>query len=712
MEEIKAACRNCHGGCSAIVTVEGGKVTKIRPDPDGPLNHGRMCVKGLRGIEILYHPDRLQYPMRRTAERGAGKWEKISWDTAYEIMAEKLEGIIGRYGAESIAIGQGTGRHHFHHVPRFANTLGTPNWFEPGFAQCFFPRVQVGMMTFGASPIADYYGDTMPACILVWGHNHEITSAGSECQFLIYDALKAGARMIVVDPRRTNLASKAEHWLCIRPGTDAALALGMLNIIIAEELYDKDFVDNWTYGFEALRERVAEYTPERVSEITWIPQAEILAAARMFATTGPATLEWGVAIENTPNTTQTVRAVSLLMAITGNYDVPGGWLEDLGILPAADHNNHLLSEEQGKKRLGEKEYRVLAGNHNHFPSAHIPSIHQALITGEPYPIKALMLFGNNGVISNGGAQKTYEATKKAEFIVCMDLFMTPMAELADLVLPAAAWMELNEIHCAPDWGHTILVQKQVVRTGECKSDEEVFCELCSRMGLDYGAERPEDIYDEQLRQAAKKYPQLDGLTFEKIKELNYIQIPYTYRKYEQRGGFPTPTGKVELYSTVLEKLGYDPLPYFEEPPESPYSTPEVYLEFPLVLTTGGRVPGYFCSEQRQIASLRKLRPDPVVEMHPETAVKYGISDGDWVWIESPRGKITQRASVHEGIDPRVINCEYGWWFPERPGPEHGCFESNANVLTTMEGPYDPCMGTYQLRGLLCRIYKNNDKVEK
>lgn len=711
MEEIKAACRNCHGGCSAILTVEDGKVTKIRPDPDGPLNRGRMCVKGIRGVEILYHPDRLQYPMRRIAERGAGQWERISWDTAYEIMAGKLEEIVERHGAETIAIGQGTGRHHFHHVPRFANTLGTPNWFEPGFAQCFFPRVQVGMMTFGASPIADYYGETMPSCILVWGHNHDITSAGSECQFLINDALKAGARMIVVDPRRTRLASKAEHWLQIRPGTDAALALGILHIIIGEERYDKDFVENWTYGFEALRERVAEYTPQRVSEITWIPEAEILAAARMLAQTKPTTLEWGVAIENTPNTTQTVRAVSLLMAITGNYDVPGGWLEDLGILPAADHNNHLLTEEQGKKRLGEKEYRVLAGNHNPFPSAHIPSIHQALLTGEPYPIKALMLFGNNGVISNGGAQKTYEATQKAEFIVCMDLFMTPMGELADLVLPAAAWMELNEIHCAPDWGHTILVQKQVVRTGECKSDEEVFCELCNRMGLDYGAEKPEDIYDEQLRQAAKKYPQLDGLTFEKMKDLGYIQVPYTYRKYEQRGGFSTPSGKVELYSTVLEKLGYDPLPYFEEPPESPYSTPELYRDFPLVLTTGGRVPGYFCSEQRQIASLRKLRPYPIVEIHPETANKYGISNGDWVWIESPRGRITQKASVHEGIDPRVINCEYGWWFPEREGPEHGCFESNANVLTTMEGPYDPCMGTYQLRGLLCRICKNEDKTD-
>ncbi len=573
-EVVKAACRNCHGGCSALLTVEDGRLVKIAPDPDGPLNKGRMCAKGLSGMELLYHPDRLKYPMRRAGGRGEGKWQRITWDQAYDEIAEHLNEIIETYGAEAICVAQGTGRHMFHHVPRFANTLGTPNWIEPGFAQCFFPRVQVGMMCFGASPIADYYGDVTPECILVWGHNHEITSAGSECQFLINKAICNGAKMIVVDPRKTRLAKHAEYWLQLRPGTDDALALGMLHVIIEEKLYDADFVDKWCYGFEALEKRIQDYPPEKVAEITWVPKKKIIAAARAFAMAKPATLEWGVGIEHTPNTTQTVRAIAILMAITGNYDVPGGWLEDLGVLPAADHNNHLLSEEQGKKRLGESTYRVLAGNHNPFPSAHIPSVMEAAITGKPYPIKSFLHFGNNGIISNGDAKKTAKALMAAEFNVCMDHFMTPTAELCDIVLPAAFWMELDEIHCAPDWGHTILVQKQVVRPYDVKSDEEVFCELCARMGLDYGAEKPSDIYDEQLRLAAEKYPQLKGIDFETMKKMSYIQIPYEYKKYEKRGVFRTPTGKIELYSTLFEKLGYDPLPYYEEPPESPYSAPE------------------------------------------------------------------------------------------------------------------------------------------
>lgn len=708
-EIVKAACRNCHGGCSALLTVEDGRLVRIAPDPDGPLNKGRMCAKGLSGIELLYHPDRLKYPLRRAGARGEGKWERITWDEAYDEMAANLKDIIQRYGAESICVAQGTGRHMFHHVPRFSNTLGTPNWIEPGFAQCFFPRVQVGMLCFGASPIADYYGEVKPKCILVWGHNHEVTSAGSECQFLIHDAIQAGAKLIVVDPRRTRLAKHAEHWLSLRPGTDDALALGMLNVIINEDLYDHEFVEKWCYGFEALRERVQEYPPSRVAEITWLSEDEIISAARTFATTKPATLEWGVGIEHTPNTTQTVRAISLLMAITGNYDIPGGWLEDLGVLPAADHNNHLLSEEQGKKRLGENTYRILAGNHNHFPSAHIPSVLDAAITGKPYPIKSFLHFGNNGILSNADARKTAQALMAAEFNVCMDHFMTPTAELCDLVLPAAMWMELEEIHCAPDWGHTILVQKQVVRPYDVRSDEEVFCELCARMGLPYGAEKPADIYDEQLRRAAEKYPQLKGIDFTAMKDLAYIQIPYTYKKYEERGRFNTPTGKVELYSTVFEKLGYDPLPYYEEPPESPLSSPELLKEYPYVLTTGGRRIFYFCSEGKQVPSFRRAHGFPQVEIHPETAARHGIADGDMVYIESPRGRIVQKAWVYDGIDPRVINCEYGWWFPEREGPEHGCYDSNCNVLTSMEGPFDPCMGTYQLRGLLCRIRKAEDQ---
>lgn len=704
--EVKTACRACHGGCGAICTVTDGVVTRIRPDPDAPLSKGRMCIKGLKSIELLYHPDRLRFPMKRIGNRGDGKWERIGWEEAYKILAENITNAKQRYGAESIVVAQGTGRHHFQHVPRFAYTIGTPNWLEPGFAMCFFPRVQAAMMRFGSYCVVDYYGTVKPKYILVWGHNHDVTNAGGEVQFLLEEAIKAGTKLITIDPRRTETARRSELWLRIRPGTDDALAMGMLNIIIQEALYDREFVEKWCLGFEALKARVAEYPVDMVSKITWIPEEQILEAARLFARNKPSAIEWGCAVEHTPNTMQTVHAISLLMAITGNYDVPGGWLEGMGIMPNPSHNRHLLSEEMEKKRLGADQFRIACGCQMPFPSASVAVAYEAMLTGNPYPVKTLLMFGNNGLISNGDTQKTLKAMKQLDFICAMDLFMTPSAAMADLVLPAASWLELDEVLAPPDLAsHTVLAQKKVVRTYECKSDEEVFCELCAYMGLDYGAKSPVDIYNEQLGEIGKRYPQWKDLNFEKLKKLNYIQVPVSYKKYEKRGKFLTPSGKCELYSTCMKKNGYDPLPYYEEPPESPYSTPELLEEYPYVLTTGGRVRNFFCSEHRQIPFLRKNHPYPLTELHPDTAKKHGIKDGDWVCVKTLRGEIVQKAKVTESMDPRVINCEYGWWYPEAGYPDFGCMTSNANVLTAMQGKLDPAMGTYQLRALLCKVEK-------
>jgi anaerobic selenocysteine-containing dehydrogenase len=704
--EIKTACRACHGGCGAICTVTDGKLTAIRPDPDSPLSKGKMCMKGLKGIELLYHPDRLKYPLKRVGKRGEGKWKRISWEEAYQILADNINKVKAEFGGESIVVAQGTGRHMFQHIPRFAYTIGTPNWLEPGFAMCFFPRVQASMMRFGAYPTVDYYGEEKPACIIVWGHNHEVTNAGGEVQFLLDEALKTGTKLITIDPRKTYSAKHSVHWLRIRPGTDDALALGMINLIIQNDWYDHAFVENWCYGFEELKKRAEEYELSLVSDITWIPEEQIFEATKLFAYTKPAAIEWGCAIEHTPNTMQTVHAVSILMAITGNYDVPGGWMEGMEIMPNPDHNRHLLPKEVEKRRFGADRFKVACGVEQPFPSASVALAYRAMKTGKPYPVKALLLFGNNGILSNGDATYTKHAMEQVEFISCMDLFMTPSAAISDLVLPAASWMELNEVFSPPDLSsHTVLVQKQIVRTGECKSDEEVFCELSNFMGLEYGANSPEEIYNEQLAAIGNRYPKYAGLDFEKMKELNYIQVPVAYKKYEKRGGFRTPTGKCELYSTIMESKGYDPLPYYEEPPESPYSRPDLLSEYPLVLTTGGRVVNFFCSENKQIPFLRRNHPDPIVEIALDTAKRYGILDGDWVKISTKRGSIIQKARIEAEQDPRVVNCEYGWWYPEEGYPEFGSFTSNANVLTSMEEPLDPAMGTYQLRGLLCQIEK-------
>ncbi len=721
MEEVKfvkTACRNCHGGCGAIVEVRGGKAVRIRPDPDSPLSRGRMCPKGLAGLELLYHPDRLKYPMKRAGERGEGKWQRITWDEAYDIIAEKLLAIEREYGMQSVAVAQGTGRHHLNYVVRFANAIGTPNWFEPGTAQCFFPRVSTGEMMFGYAPMVDYYSDETPGCILVWGANPAVSGADCESSFRFRDAIKNGSRLIVVDPKRNELADKAAFHLQLRPGTDDALALGMLNVIISEDLYDHEFVENWCFGFDRLAQRVSEYPLSRVSEITGVPAEAVAGAARLFAGSRTGALEWGCAIEHTPNCLQTVRAIACIPAVTGNIDKKGGFIEGMHILP----DPPVLTERLGEKRalrMGADRFHILAGKDKYFASAHIPTVFEAMRTGKPYPIKALMLCGNNGLNGFADSKKTLGTFKNLDFICSQELFMTPTTRLADVVLPVCSWLEVDAVYSGPTFAdHAILSQQHVVEpVGECRQDERIFIELCRRMGKDYGAETLEQIHEQQLDFIRKNYPEYAGLTLEKLRDLGHVEVPIEYERYKARAArgekpFNTPTGKVELYSTVMKGFGYDPLPYYEEPPESPVSRPDLLDKYPLILNTGERSLYYFISENRQMPSLRKMNPYPITELHPDTAAEYGIADGDWIYIESPRGRITQKARVTDRMLRGVVNCQIGWWFPEKPEkPDFGLMEVNANVLTSMDEPFDPAMGTYQLRALLCRIRKNPDVTD-
>ncbi len=693
----RSACRMCHGGCGVLVRVEGGRIAEIQGDPDSPFNRGRLCPKGVSSIETVYHPDRLRHPLRRTGQRGEGSWERASWDEALDAIASRLTEIRDSCGPEAIALGTGTGRHHFHFVPRFANALGTPNWCEPGTAQCFLPRINTCVLTFGEFPVADYYGDVSPACILAWGHNPLNSGPDGELSFRVREALRRKPGLIVVDPRRTQLARQADVWLQLRPGTDDALALAMLNVLIAEELYDAEFVRDWTLGFDELAERVAPHTPEWAEPITWVPADRIRAAARLFAQTRPGVLEWGCAIEQTPNSIQTVRAVSMLPALTGNLDVPGGMvfgMHSLGMFPyLADQ----LGDEQRAQRLGGDRFKVLAGEGSVLPSAHAPSVFRAMRTGDPYRVSAFLVFGNNALVTYANPREVRESLLALDLLVVTDLYMTPTAELADWVLPAAAWPELEQIVAVPYVAENmVLPQQKLVQVGECRQDEEIMAELALRMKLPSGTESLREVIDAQL--AAQL-----GISFEELVERGHATIPQRYEKFKEIGGFLTPSRKVELRSSRLEALGYDPLPRYEEPPESPLATPEVARDYPLVLTTGARIPFYFNSEFRQLPTLRRAHPDPRVEIHPETATPLGIGDGDWVTIATRRGEIRQKARLTSDIHPGVVNAEHGWWFPEEPGPEHGVWRSNANVLTDNGPPYDPAMGTYSLRALLCRV---------
>lgn len=696
---LKSVCRSCHGGCGALLHVKGGELIKVEGDPNSPLNRGRLCPIGTVTRDLVYHPDRLKYPMRRRGKRGSGEWDRITWDEALDEISTRLLAIRDEFGAEAIALGTGTGRHHIRWVSRFGNALGTPNWCEPGFAQCFHPRVNTCIQTMGDFPVSDFTGGTPAQCIMYWGHNPLNSGPDGETRFNVRDSLAAAKHVIVVDPRASELTKRADVWLQLRPGTDDAVGLAMLNIIIGEKLHDEPFVRRCTHGFDELARHVAQYTPEWAEPITWVPADKIRAAARLFAQTKPALLEWGCAIEHTPNCIQTIRALSMIPVLTDNIDVPGGWvfgMKGIGRFPSLIEK---LTPEASAKRLGADRFKMLGGEGADLPAAHIPTLLQAMREGKPYPVKAFLIFGNNTLTTYANSALVYESLMKVDFMVNTDLFMTPTAELADIVLPAASWPELDQIAGLPTIaGNVVLGQQRAVRVGECKADEEIFIELARRMKLDSCTEPVRDVLDAQLKGL--------GISFQELTERGFVNIPLKYRKYED-GGFRTPTGKIELYSTRMEAMGYAPLPYYEEPPESPVSRPDVAKDYPLVLTTGGRNPFYFNSEHRQLPRLRKAWRDPQAEIHPETAAAHGIENGDWMWIETRRGRIKQRAKLTSGIDPRVINAEHAWWFPDEPGPEYGVWKSNANLLTDSQPPYDPAMGTYQLRALLCRV----DKVD-
>ena len=694
---LKSVCRSCHGGCGVLLHVRDGVLLKVEGDRESPLNRGRLCPIGTVTTDLVYHKDRLKYPLRRKGKRQSGEWQRISWDEALDEIAERVLAIRDKYGPEAIALGTGTGRHHIRWVSRFAHALGTPNWCEPGFAQCFHPRVNTSILTFGDFPVSDYTGEVPPACILFWGHNPVLSGPDGETRFNVMEALAHNPRTIVIDPRRTALAEKADLWLQIRPGADDALALAMLNVIIDEKLYDEPFVTQWTHGFAELAAHVKKFTPEWAEPITWIGANQIRAAARLFARTKPALLDWGCAIEHTPKCIQTIRAVSMLPALTGNIDVPGGWvfgMHGLGRFPSLIEN---LTPEANAKRLGADRFKLLGGEGADLPAAHIPTLLRAMREGKPYPVKAFLVFGNNTLTTYANSSAVYDALMKLDFMVCADLFMTPTAELADIVLPAASWPELDQLVGLPTVAaNVVLAQQKAVQIGECKSDEEMFVALARRMKLPLCTEPVQSVLDAMLASGGL------NITFDELKQKGFIKLPFKYRKYEN-GGFKTPTGKIELYSTRFEQMGYSPLPYYEEPPESPISTPEIAAHFPLILTTGGRISFFFNSEHRQIEKLRKAQRDPVAEIHPETAARLGVVNGAWMWIETLRGRIRQKAKLTTGIDPRVIHVQHGWWFPEQPGPEYGVWTSNANLLTDNKPPYDPAMGTYQLRALLCRV---------
>jgi len=691
--EVRTICRACgHGGCGVYVTAENGSAVKIRPDKDHPVSKGYTCKKAYAALELQSHPDRLLYPAIRSGQRGNGKWSRIPWDEALGTIADRLNLIKGESGAESVVFGHGTGRDFHRFVYRVANLFGTPNILTPGH-MCYLPRVAISKLMGMDIPVCDY--DNNPACVLVWGSNHLISNPDENKGINLAMCLNRGARLIVVDPRRTRLAEKADIWLQIRPATDSALAMGMMHVIINEGLHDTGFISNFTSGFGQFCRRLEKFTPEAVAEITWVPKEQIIAAARLYARTKPATLQWGVGIEQNVNCVDADRALIYLVAITGNLDVPGGNVM-LGLPPGLPRAQFSLFDklppEQKAKMLGGDRYKLGASIGRITP--HV--VWDAIENSDPYAVRGLVVFASNTLLARENARRVFEALKKIDFFVATDIFRTPTTELADIVLPAATWFENDNI--ADYWkvhGYIFPRNKIVDPPGEAWSDQIILNELGKKLG--YG-EYFWDDYEDSLDYILEP----TGLKWKDFRQVPWLRTMPEYRKHE-RYGFRSESGKLDFYLRQYEAWGYDPLPDYVEPPESPNSEPGFSEKYPLILITGIRVFNFFNSEHRQSASLLKSHPDPLIEIHPDTAKSLEIEDGDWAYVASPRGEVKFKAHLFDGIHPRVVATEFGWWFPGRKPPDYGWSESNVNVLTMDGPPLDPGMGATNLKGLMCQV---------
>ncbi|MCK8601608.1 molybdopterin-containing oxidoreductase family protein [Desulfoferrobacter suflitae] len=684
---VKTHCaRMDHGGCSLLVGVKENRIVQVKGDPEGFLNKGYTCHKGRVSADRLTHPDRLKYPLKRAGGRGEGKWQRITWDQALDETAEALLRIKDQYGARAVGFGVGMpkGLEHFVQI-RLANIFGSPNVIASQDV-CHAPREITGVHTCGFYPVADLHNPTN--LMLVWASN--LTSSNEEGQInsLALQQLKNGAKLIVVDPRRTLLAEKADLWLQLRPGTSAALALAMLHVIIQESLYDAQFVENYTYGFEDLAEHVKHSSPEAAADITWVPADLIRRAARMYAAAKPAALQWGNAIERDINTFDVSRSLICLMALCGYLETAGGNIN------AHDPRIMGLGEFVRADLIPNKRKEMISAYHKVIPRLMTIApayFRKAVLEGIPYPVRGYFGICSNPLVTWADSRLTYRAFTDLEFVAVADLFMTPTVCMADLVFPVAHQFEMNDIgHYGIGHGMILARPKVVDPPGECWPDMKVMNELGKRIS-------PPEYWPDDHEQFLADVLKPSALTYAEFVAAGYLKGPERFKLYEEKG-FRTPTGKVELKLSTADKFKLKPLPEFPGLPE------EEDPAYPLLMISA-KSKNYLHSSYRWLQRLRDKEPRPLVEIHPETAAAHGISDGDQVAIATRFGEICQWAKLTDAVHPSVINAAIGWWFPEGdPQTQYEWRKSNLNMLTSVE-KLGREFATPNLKNLPCRIRK-------
>ena len=722
----------CHGGCGQKVFVKDGKMVKIEGDENHPWSQGRSCPKVLALTQYMYHPDRITRPLRRVGARGEGKFEPISWDEAFNTVEKRLNQIKQQYGAEAVIFSQGTGRDIGGPITMLCYSFGSPNWVQLGLSghSCYTPRLGAMKGVFGDFAVADCsqflakrYEDPQwvpPEVIITWGQDSTTGCPDGFFGHWIVDCMKRGSKIIAVDPRNTWLTSRAVHHLQLRPGTDGALALGLLNVIINEGIYDKVFVEKWVHGFEQLKERVQQYPVEKVAGITEVPAETIVAAARQFAKAKQAAIQWGVPVDMCPDGTSVAHAITCLTAVTGNIDIPGG---QVIAKPSHGVTSYPFSTEELVKLYGEdlikrlNEKRVGADVYpmvkNFRGWAQPDRVIEQIASGKPYPIKGAWIQTCN--IIGGQAVRAgfhLEALQKLDFIAVVDLFHNPTTmALADIILPAATFPEKDSIR---SWWAPLTSMKKAVQVGECKSDWEINFELAKRFNPE-GMKRwntLEDMFDERMAPS--------GLTVKDLQKEGGWRMPVDgpfmpYRRHERgllradrKPGFNTASGKAEVYCETFKGWGMDPLPFYTEPPQSSVSTPALFKKYPLVMITGARSQLYFHAEHRMIPWLREKMPDPYVEIHPETAAQYGIYEGEWIYLENDMGKIRRKARISRKVKPTQVHTMHGWWLPELPGkaPElFGVWDYQINKIIPGPQCSKAGFGGGQYKTTLCTLRK-------
>lgn len=718
-KQARALCSVCDIYCQVITEVpESGRVGDVvvkAADPR-PLR-ANICMKGANSPTGLSHPNRVLHPLKRVGARGEGKWAQVSWDEAMDDIAARLKDVIDRYGPEGFAVStspwntqvdSGASR-------RFMNLIGAPNWIS-GIALCAGNTSAINRLVYGWFPYPDYPNTK---CIALFGHNPKLHSWTP-----IYNAIRRaqterGAKLIVLDPRRSENALEADLWLPLKPGTDAAMCMGWLNVILSEGLYDEAFVKNWTHGFDDFRRRVDEFPLTRVADITGVDPELIAAAARMYATAGPSVIPWTPITDQQRNSTSAIRLMSSLRAVCGYLDVPGGEILH-GFNPDIVHETEierhdLLSDTQKAKQLGSEHHpaftyrgmaelaepakrvwghewpNLISGNYMANPSVTF----RAMADGDPYPVKAFFSLGNNTLMSFANMQLIERAIRNQDLLVAFEHFRTPTAQLADYIMPGDSWLERSAL--SDGFGWTAIVrpsQKTVEAPGECRSAYMFWHDLAVRFGLQnefpWGSD--EALLDYRVSRL--------GMTFAEFSSKHaYFMRKPQYRKYEETG-FATPTGKVELYSTVLDNLGFDPLPYWRDaPPADP--------AWPLTMFMGVREDPYFQTGHRHIAALRARVPFPKMFITAEDAASIGLQDEEWADVVTPQGQVRMKAEIRDDMPKGVIRVPHGWWLPEvaeGDGTLSGALiHADALVCPDDDANLDVEQGIPHLKGLPCRV---------